>query len=359
MKQDSSKRVTIDDVAKRAGVSKTTVSRYLNGRYEALAEETLKRIQEAIRALDYRPNRMARGLKRDKSLLIGIVVADITNPFSTAILRGAEDVCKRHGYSLMVCNTDNDPAKEREYIFMLQAQRIDGLIINTTGQNNEFLHQLAAEHTPVVLVDRKVPELDFDTVTVHNEQATTEAVQYLVEQGYERIGFFSEPIDGISSRMERLVAFHQVLSRYGHRSVADVYEVDLRDERQLGEKLDAFLHHSRGQSRALFAANGVMLLKLLLELKKKGLSIPEDTAVLGFDDLDWAPVVGPGITTIAQPTYEIGVTAMERVLQRMEGDDSPAQQIALPGRMIIRGSTPSRVPVNGRRQTLPPNEGFL
>ncbi|GIM45446.1 HTH-type transcriptional regulator KdgR [Collibacillus ludicampi] len=341
MKQDARKRITIDHVARRAGVSKTTVSRYLNGHYEALAEQTLKRIQEAIIALDYRPNRMASGLKRDRSHLIGIVVADITNPFSTAILRGAEDVCKRHGYSLMVCNTDNDPAKEREYIFMLQAQRIDGLIINTTGQNNEFLHQLAAEHTPVVLVDRKVPELGFDTVGVDNEQATAEAVHYLVEQGYERIAFFSEPIDGISSRMERLISFQNVLRRYGHCSVSDIYEIDLRSEKQLEKKLDAFVHSSQDQSRVLFAANGVILLQLILELRKKGLQIPEDISVLGFDDLDWAPVVGPGITTIAQPTYEIGVTAMERVLQRLEGDDTPARQISLSGQLIVRGSTPS------------------
>ncbi len=176
--KQQSHRSTIGDVAREAGVSKTTISRYLSGQFDSISEQTRKRIEQTIADLKYRPNRMARGLKRDRSFSIGMIVADITNPFSTSILRGVEDVCTKHGYSLMVCNTDNDPVKEKEYIMMLQAHRIDGLIINSTGHNNEYLHELAEEQTPVVLVDRKMPELGFDTVVTNNVQATTEAMRF-------------------------------------------------------------------------------------------------------------------------------------------------------------------------------------
>jgi LacI family kdg operon repressor len=323
-------------------VSKTTVSRYLSGQYSSLAEATRKRIEETIQALNYRPNRMARGLKSNRSHSIGMVVADITNPFSTSILRGVEDICAKHGYSLMLCNTDNDPAKEKEFISMLQAHRIDGLIIITTGQNNDYLYELVAEKTPVVLVDRKIPELGIDTIATDNIQSSAEAVQFFLKQGYERIAFFSQPIQHVSSRKERYTAFRDCLAQANHRSIVDLYELDMQSDGHLEQKLNEYLHSSHGQFRMLFANNGVMLLKLITALQSQGLRIPEDMAVAGFDDLDWAPVVGSGITTIAQPTYDIGVQAMERVMQRIMGDQSEAINISLPGTLIVRGSTPAR-----------------
>jgi LacI family transcriptional regulator, kdg operon repressor len=338
MRKKKTERVTIMDVAQVAGVSKTTVSRYLSGQYQILSESTRDRIKAAIEQLNYRPNKMARGLKRDRSNLIGMVVADITNPYSTAVLRGAEDICKKKGYSMMVCNTDNDPAKEREYIFMLQSHRIDGLLINTTGHNNEFLREVANDRTPVVLIDRKVPELGFDTIGLDNEQATREAMQFILDQGYRRIAFISEPLAGVSSRQERASVYTSVLNQYGYP--CDLYEVDLQLPEQLSEKLDYFLKQTESDQRAIFAANGVVMLKLIQFLQIKGLGIPEDLAVISFDDLEWAPFIASGITTIAQPTYQIGVTAMERIFQRLDGDDSPAQNIAFAGKLIVRGSTP-------------------
>lgn len=337
----NAKRAKIDDVAKLAGVSKSTVSRYLGGKYDKLALDTKKRIEEAISTLGYRPNQMAQGLKRNKSCLIGMVMADISNPFSTAILRGAEDTCRKQSYSMVVCNTDNDAAREREYIFMLQSHRIDGLIINSTGKNNEFLHELVNDEIPIVLVDRKVPELKLDTITVDNISATSEAINYLLNQGYERIGFFSEPIDGISSRLERMVAFKSILHQdRTNDAQQDVYIVDLKRGEQLEEKLETFLEDSKGKSRVIFGVNGVIMLKIIAALQKRGLRIPEDISIAGFDNLEWTPLIGSGITVIEQPTYEIGVTAMERVLRRIEGDKSIHQNIQLPCTLITRGSTP-------------------
>lgn len=335
-------RATIADVAKAAGVSKTTISRYLSGDYKSISESTLTRIKDTVSELRYRPNRMARGLKRDRSYSIGMIFADISNPYSTSVLRGVEDVCTRNGYSMIVCNTDNDAAKEKNYIAMMQAHRIDGLIIHPTGENRDVLAELAEDQIPVVLIDRKIQGLRFDTVGTDNFQATEEAVSFFLRQGYKRIGFFSQPVAHISSRSERYRAFVECLERAAHPSVNDLYEFEYRSQEQLEAKLDQFIAQTAGQSRMLLAVNGITQLKLISALQKRGLRIPQDISVAGYDDSDWAPLVGSGITAIAQPTYEIGQTAMERILARIGGDDSREKRIELPACLVIRGSTPAQ-----------------
>jgi LacI family kdg operon repressor len=341
-KKPNGSRPTIDDVARTVGVSKTTISRYLSGQFDSIAEPTRKRIEEAITALNYRPNRMARGLKRDRSYLIGFVMADIMNPYSTSILRGAEEVCRKHGYNLLVCNTDNDPQQEKHYIYLLQAHRIDGLLINTTGYNNEILHELSKDYTSVVLVDRRVPELGFDMIGTDNLMATEEAMRFLLECGYERIAYFSERFGNTSTRLERARKFVEVLERHGHPSVRDVYEIDLQVPGQLELRLKEYLESSKGRFRAIFAGNGVIHLKIITALQNMGVHIPDDISMIGFDDPDWAPLVGSGITTIAHPTYQIGAMAMELVLKRIEGSKEPAQTIQLPARLVVRASTPKK-----------------
>lgn len=338
----NTQRATIGDVAKAAGVSKTTISRFLSGDYKSISESTLKRIEQTVADLKYSPNRLARGLKRDRSYSIGMIFADISNPFSTSVLHGVEDVCTQHGYSMMVCNTDNDIGKENNYIAMMRDHRIDGLIIHPTGYNSEMLQELAEDHVPVVLIDRKIPGLGFDTVETDNVRAMEEAMQYFLGQGYERIGFFSQPVVHVSSRYDRCHAFINCLKAANHPSANDIYEFEYRSQEQLEQKLDWFLHQSQGQFRMLFAVNGITQLKLINALQKRGIRIPEDVGVAGFDDSDWSPLIGSGITTIAQPTYEIGQKAMETILRRISGDDAPGEHFALPGSLMIRGSTPAK-----------------
>jgi LacI family kdg operon repressor len=341
-KKSNGSRPTIDDVARTAGVSKTTISRYLSGQFDSIAEPTRKRIEQTIAALNYRPNRMARGLKRDRSNLIGFVMADIMNPYSTSILRGAEDVCRKHGYNLLVCNTDNDPKQEQHYIYLLQTHRIDGLLINTTGYNNEILHELSKDYTSVVLVDRRVPELGFDMVGTDNAQAMEETMRFLLDSGYERIAYFSEPLGHTSTRLERARKFAEILERNNHPSARDVYEVDLQVSGQLEQKLQEYLESSSGRFRAIFAGNAVILLKVIAALQRMKVRIPDDVSMVGFDDPDWAPLVGSGITTIAQPTYQIGAMAMELVLKRIEGSKDPVQTVQLQAQLIVRDSTPKK-----------------
>ncbi|MFD1776831.1 LacI family DNA-binding transcriptional regulator [Paenibacillus rhizophilus] len=335
-------KATIADVAKAAGVSKTTISRYLSGDYKSISEATLIRIKQSVKELRYRPSRLARGLRQDRSYSIGMIFADISNPFSTSVLKGAEDVCTKQGYSMIVCNTDNDPEKEKNYIAMMHDQRVDGLIIHPTGQNLENLRELSEDQIPIVMIDRRIPGLKVDTVGTDNEKAMTEATGYFLDQGFERIGFFSQPIQHVSSRIERAQTFVQILATAGHPSVDDIYEYEPRIQGQFDEQLDRFIAETQGQYRMIFAVNVVTQLKLINALQKRGLRIPEDVGFAGVDDSEWAPVVGSGLTTIAQPTYEIGYKAMEQILERIAGDNGPEQHFALSANLITRGSTPSR-----------------
>src|SRR5579875_3745622 len=223
--RESPRRPTIADVARKAGVSKTTVSRFLSDQAEYISEETYRKIEKAIQALHYEPSQMARGLKAKQSRLIGILVADIANPFTTAILRGAEDVCHRHHYSLLVCNSDNDPIKEQNYIRTLRSHHIDGLILHTTGYNQSMLLALQKEKTPVVLLDREVNGMHVDLVGMDNTQATYDALDYLVRQGYHSIAYVTAPTADISTRIERVQAFHSFISEHHVGAESTVFQV--------------------------------------------------------------------------------------------------------------------------------------
>ncbi|MCL6515918.1 LacI family DNA-binding transcriptional regulator [Alicyclobacillus sp.] len=332
--------VTILDVARAAGVSKTTVSRYLSGQVHLLSDDARHRIERAVEELGYRPNQMARGLKRGRSGLVGMVVADISNPFTVDVLRGVEDECKSRGMNVLLCNTNNDQAQEREYIEMLQAHRIDGLIIHTTGLNNAFLRELAHQDIPVVLLDRKVPALPFDTVCVDNRQATRAALMHLLDQGFGPIAWFTEPIDGVSSRKERLETFRKVMEHHAGIPEPLIYEVPARMPSTVEGPLKNFLSTATGSRPAVCCANAVVALRVVHALSKLGMDVPRDVGMVMFDNPDWAALVFGGITVVEQPTYAMGVTAMRRVWERMQGQARlPASLIELPARLIIRRSS--------------------
>lgn len=188
-------RVTINQVAEAAGVSKASVSRYIGGDRQLLADATARRIERAIDQLDYRPNQMARGLKRGRTRLIGMLVADILNPYSVAVMHGVETACREHGYSLVVCNTDRDDEQERHHLAALQSYNVEGLIVNTLGHHPGELRALHRE-LPMVLVDRQLAELDTDLVGLDNADAVEQALDHLQHRGFRDILLVTEPLDG-------------------------------------------------------------------------------------------------------------------------------------------------------------------
>ncbi|MGG1698606.1 LacI family DNA-binding transcriptional regulator [Bacillus zhangzhouensis] len=335
MKENKQTKVTINEVAAYAGVSKSTVSRYINGRTNEISSEKVKKIKKAIEELHYRPSQLAQGLKVRKSKVIGFIVADITNPFSVATLRGVEEICDEYGYSIMVCNTDNRPEKEREMLLKLNAHYIEGLIINTTGQNNDILQGFKKNGVPIVLVDRKLPELKVDTVTTNNRDITIRLLHQMYEKGYDHIAFFTEPVDGISPREERKEAYEQTaMSKHKKPIIA---EIDLKQKEQIREEIVRFLQ-SNHLKKAILAGNGLLMLKLISELVELGIKIPEEIGIAGFDDTEWYKLIGPGITTVAQPSHEMGKAAMQKIKTRLEGDESAPQTIQLDGEIIVRKS---------------------
>ena len=328
-------RVTMLDVAERAGVSKASVSRFIGDDRALLSDAIALRIEQAISELGYRPNQMARGLKRGRTRLIGMLVADIRNPYSIAVMHGVETACRKHGYSLVVCNTDRDDEQERQHLAALRSYNIEGLIVNTLGHHLDQLLELQQE-MPLVLVDRKVEPLHSDLVGLNNAAAVRIAVEHLQQQGYRDVLLVSEAADGTSSRLERQASFKaEIASRPGLTGA--VLELD----DALQSRLQAFL--ATPGPKALFCANGIAALACTRALKASGCRLFEDVGLIALDDLDWYPLVGNGITALAQPTEAIGASAFDCLLKRLRGDHAPTRTLDFLPELIIRGSTQSLV----------------
>lgn len=330
-------RVTMNDVADLAGVSKASVSRFIGDDRQLLSDAIAKRIEQAIDTLGYRPNQMARGLKRGRTRLIGMLVADIRNPYSIAVMHGVETACRKHGYSLVVCNTDRDDEQERLHLAALRSYNIEGLIVNTLGHHLDELRELHRE-LPMVLVDRKVDELHSDLVGLDNVAAIRQALDHLHDAGYRDVLMVTEPQDGTSSRIERVDAFkHQIAQR------ADMHGQVCETGEALRDRLRHFLAQQGPGPKALFTANGVATLITTRQLHELGCHLFNDIGLIALDELDWYPLVGSGITSLAQPTHEMGITAFECLLNRLRGDLEPVRLYDFPAQLIARGST--------RRQT--------
>lgn len=329
-------RVTISEVARAAGVSKATVSRYIGGDRQLLADATAQRIEAVIEQLGYRPNRMASGLKRGRTRLVGMLLADIRNPYSIAVMHGVETACRQHGYSLVVCNTDRDDEQERLHLEALQSYNVEGLIVNTLGHHAGELASLARE-LPMVLVDRQLEELRSDLVGLDNADAVEQALDHLQARGYRDILAVSEPLDGTSSRQERVAAFQASIARRpGLRGQVLETGGDLRGQ------LVAFLAGAGHGPQALFTCNGVATLCATRTLHEMGVRLFDEVGLLALDELDWYPLVGGGITALAQPTERIGQAAFQCLLERLQGATLPARRLDLRAELIVRGSTPAR-----------------
>ncbi|WP_426620082.1 LacI family DNA-binding transcriptional regulator [Pseudomonas rustica] len=326
-------RVTMLDVAERAGVSKASVSRFIGEDRALLSDAIALRIEQAIAELGYRPNQMARGLKRGRTRLIGMLVADIRNPYSIAVMHGVETACRAHGYSLVVCNTDRDDEQERQHLALLRSYNIEGLIVNTLGHHRDELHELHRE-MPMVLVDRKVDGLDSDMVGLNNPHAVEMALTHLEQRGYQEVLLVTEPYDGTSSRIERVSSFQQQIAQ---RSKLNGAVLETSDD--LAAELQTFLKTSSAGPKALFCANGVAALASTRALKEIGCRLFEDVGLIALDDLDWYPLVGSGITALAQPTEEIGARAFDCLLKRLRGDDAAARVLDFAPVLVERGST--------------------
>jgi LacI family kdg operon repressor len=325
-------RPTIANVAQAAGVSKATVSRFLNHRERLLSPGIAERVEAAIARLDYTPSPMARALSRGRTRLIGLIVADVTNPYSVAVLRGAEKACQEAGYLVMLFNLGNDAGREREAIDALAGYQVDGFILNTLGRGTALADAKALHGKPAVLVDRRHAGMRADFVSLDNAQAMRMACDHLMAGGFGELLYITEPLDGVSSRRERAAAFGACTAAHG-----TVFESTAGDTAGLDAALREL--HQRGRRAAVLAGNAVVTLRVAGAMTRLGLQFGADLGFIGFDDPEWAPLIAPGLSAIAQPTDAIGRTAAACLIERLHGFDGPPRQALLPGELIARGSS--------------------
>jgi DNA-binding LacI/PurR family transcriptional regulator len=332
-------KITIVDVAKKAGVSKTTVSRILNGNYDNATEETIERVLKVIDEFDYRPNSLARGLKQVKTKVIGIILSNLLNPFWVRVLEGVEETCRSKGYSLMICNSNDDPAIEEEHIRSFRLRQVDGIIINPTAQNNSLFQNLIVNHYPLVTINRKIMGISIDSVVMNNVRGAQIAVKHLIEQGKKNIAFLVYPVHGVTPRLERFEGYKQALNDHGMEIRESMIHVVEEKKGAVKEVIKELMSEDE-RPDAIFSTNNMMSLEVLEGIKELGLRIPQDIALIGYDETVWSKHLNPPLTTVNQPAFEMGRIATERVIQIVESKESLEPQLTvLEPDLIIRESS--------------------
>ncbi len=329
---------TIQDVAREAGVSPSTVSNVLNNRWRQTSKETRERILEVSRRLNYQPNAMAAALRRRSTRTIGLIVTSVLNPFYTAVVRGIQDEARRHGYTPILGNTDDDPEQERDMLNTLRAKQVDGMLIVTTGGCHETIQNVSDLGVPIVMVDRGDPGLNLDTVGVDNVQAAENAVTYLTGLGHRRIAIVGGLTSGVPTRAHRLQGYLKALSSAG-LPADESYQENLATSVENGSAAAARLMALPEPPTAIMATNTFMAIGVIQELKRRGLKMPDDVSFLMFDDPEWASLHTPGITTVSQPIQEIGARAFQlleaRMIKEKTGD---REEVLFPTSLLVRDS---------------------
>jgi LacI family kdg operon repressor len=330
--------ITMADVAKKAGVSKSTVSQFLNKRYEYMSEETRERIDAAINELGYQPNHIARSLKQKRTAMVGIIVSNIMHRHSTEISRSLEDFFNQHDMNAIICNADNDQEKERKYIEMLRAKQVDGLIIFPTGQNVDLYKSMVKSGYPVVFMDRKVTDISVPSVIVNNREATKDAVNHLIENGHQKIAIVTELLT-ISTRLERRLGYMDALQE-NNLPILDEYMIS-SDIPEMEAQLKK-LFSVKEPPTALVAGNDLVFLEVLKFAKANHIKIGERVGLIVFDNIPFADLVSPSVTTISQPSHEMGQKAAELLLKQINKEDVKMEDTVFECELFIRESTKSR-----------------
>ena len=337
--------MTIQDVATRSGVSISTVSRVVTGSV-AVEPATAERVREAIAALGYRPNLLARSFRRRVTHTIGLLVPDNSNPFFAELARTIEDAGFAEGYSVVLCNSDLSAVKQETYVDVLLANRVDGLILASSGLiptagSHHAVQRILEAGAPCVVVDRDLGETPVDQVLVDNDQGGYLAGQHLVALGHRRIACLVGPCD-LTPSAGRIAGFQRALADAGLAVAAqglvrgngrpDGGAAAVRQLLERGTVADRAV-------TAIFAFNDQMAAGAIGALQRAGCRVPEDISVVGFDDIPQSSAIFPALTTIAQPIAELGTMGVRLLLDRIARRDAPYRRVRLPTRLVVREST--------------------
>lgn len=333
-------KVTIADIAKKTGLSATTISRYLNGKYEAMSESTRNRISNVIRELEYKPSRVARSLRLQQSRMIGVLVSDITSPFSAILFTGVSEWCEANGYTVLLADAGDDPETEKRYIQSMLDQGVDGLIINATGEGVDYLNEVNRTIIPIVLADRPVENCECELIGSDTVGSIKSLVDLIFAKGYDEIVYVTGKIGTNGIRRERHDAFKKYYKELNHvEGLVLEYDADNKElvDNKLSELLaDAKANHSR---LAVLSANGVVLTQLARWAQRTGLIIGKDFGLCSYDNWSWMDIIGPGITVIEVPTHEIGKECAKALIDRItNGNEIVPKRTDLPCKLVERHS---------------------
>jgi LacI family transcriptional regulator len=332
--------VTLQDVATQAGVSAMTVSRVINTP-ERVSPSTRERIESAIQTLGYTPNALARGLKGSTRTL-ALVIPDVSNPFFTDIVHGAEEVARKHGYTVFLGNTDSSSENEKNYLHKMLGHRIDGLLIVPMGdRSKDVLQKVRARGVPFVLIDVKVPGVSAEYVVGDNKAGAFALTEHLIKLGHKRIALVSGRSD-LSTSREREEGYAAALQHYKINANRN-YQKPTDFSREAGYHAVSSLLALPNPPTALFVASNVLAIGALEAVRASGLRVPEDIALVCFEDIGMASALQPFLTVMAQPAKAFGRFGAEFLIGRIANPQQPKQHKVLMPQLIVRLSCGSSV----------------
>lgn len=331
------KKVTMLDIAEKAGVSKATVSMVLNKRDKSISDDTRNRILKLAKDMNYIPNSLARGLNTKKTETIGIIVPDITNPFFSEMARAIEDVASILGYNVIFCNSDNEIKKENKYVKLLISKLVDGVIFIPGGKSFDNLQILINNNVPFVLVDRYVEGYEkFYGVYCQNKLGITKAVDYLVTNGRKKIAFVRGP-HSVETSTQRLEGYIETMKKYKLFNETLIFENEFTIEGGI-ETTKEILDMTE-QVDSIIYSSDIMAFGGIKVLIKRGFKIPKDISVIGYDNIEMSEFIEPELTTVSQPIYEMGKCACELLINIINGKTIEKKQIYFEPELIVRGTS--------------------
>lgn len=335
-KNEKTMAPTIKDIAVKANVSYGTVSRALNNKY-GVKKETRQRVRALAAKMGYSPNAIARGLVKKTTNTIGLVIPDILNPFYPGVASGIEDKAVKGGYSVFFCNTNHDKKREILSLKLLAEKRVDGIILAPGLEDSNVSDSLTSGDIPIVHICRRYTDANKSFVVIDDERGGFLATKHLIEQGYKKIGFIGAKDQSLNLN-ERFEGYVQAFHKFG-LEIDERYIYSSDFKRQTGYRIVRNMLANGEYPRAIFAENDLLALGVIQGIREAGLSIPEDIAVVGFDDIPIASFPEVQLTTICQPKHEMGEIAVSILLDQLSGRNTQPRKVILEPRLIVRKSS--------------------
>lgn len=340
------KPVTIYDIAKKVDTSTATVSRVLSNSSYPVRAELRKKIQQTAKELNYIPNMIGRQLKTNNSMTVGVIIPSITNPFYSSVVLGIEDIARDRGYQVLLCNSHRSPELEKKYLKTLLEKQVKGVIVSSISSDKELLDDVVQKGLNIVAFDQTIDGLDRSQIHFDFKKGGFLATEYLIKNNHSKIAFVSSPLTR-PSRQSVFEGYQDALEQYGIAADKSWIKIAFREEEMSernyefnnGIELTRDLLESSDLPTAIFVCNDMTAFGVMVELSNQGIKVPDQISVIGFDNIEFAQMVSPPLTTIQQPDYEMGRMACNMLLDQLDGETAESIEIMLQPRVVERSST--------------------